>query len=215
MCEFLGAVLVGARVASTIKNGIISLTSFDGNAGVQLLAFTVALVVSASWLMVCTRLSWPVSTTYSIVSALAGVGVAVGGKDAVQWGWNGGKGLATIFAGFIIAPSIAAGFGAIIFLLAKYTVLERKNQMKAAFIMGPFFFFVAACVCTMSIVYKGAPNLKLDKLSGEVVAGAIVGTGGVVAILAALFWVPFVNQKVVKKDYSASCQASFPSKDRF
>lgn len=85
------AVLVGAKVAGTIKNGIISLSVFNKNAGVELLAFTVALSVSATWLMICTRLSWPVSTTYSIVSALAGVGVAVGGKDAVQWGWNGGK----------------------------------------------------------------------------------------------------------------------------
>lgn len=138
-CEFLGAVLVGARVASTIKNGIISLSDFNGNAGVQMLAFTCALVVSASWLMVCTRLSWPVSTTYSIVSALAGVGVAVGGADAVQWGWNGGKGLATIFAGFIIAPGISAGFGAILFLMAKYCVLTREDSIRAVFIAGPLY----------------------------------------------------------------------------
>lgn len=52
-----------------------------------------ALTCSAIWLMIATRNSWPVSTTYSIVSALAGVGVAVGGPKAVQWGWNGGKGL--------------------------------------------------------------------------------------------------------------------------
>ena len=98
ICEFLGAVLVGAKVASTIKNGIIELSSFQGNAQVQLLAFTCALTCSASWLMIATRNSWPVSTTYSIVSALAGVGVAVGGADSVQWGWNGGKGVGTIFA---------------------------------------------------------------------------------------------------------------------
>lgn len=145
LCEFLGAVLVGARVASTIKNGIISLSLFDGNAGVQMLAFTCALVTSASWLMICTRYSWPVSTTYSIVSALAGVGVAVGGKDAVQWGWNGGKGLATIFAGFLIAPGISAGFGAILFLLAKYCVLTRKDSIRAVFIAGPL------CVLSMDL----------------------------------------------------------------
>lgn len=65
----------------------------------QLLAFTCAIVASASWLMVCTRLSWPVSTTYSLISALIGVGVALGGTDSVKWGWEGGKGVATIFAG--------------------------------------------------------------------------------------------------------------------
>lgn len=48
--EFLGAVLVGAKVASTIKNGIISLSSFEGNAGVQLLAFTCEFWKASPWL---------------------------------------------------------------------------------------------------------------------------------------------------------------------
>lgn len=91
ICEFLGAVLVGAKVAGTIKNGIISLSVFRNNPGVEMLAFTCALVASATWLMIATRNKWPVSTTYSIVSALAGVGVALDGPKAVQWGWNGGK----------------------------------------------------------------------------------------------------------------------------
>lgn len=84
--EFAGAVSVGGRTASTIKKGvsaflvppgantqslsggelrpqIISPSAFQGDPGVQLLAFVCAIVASASWLMVCTRLSWPVSTT--------------------------------------------------------------------------------------------------------------------------------------------------------
>lgn len=84
--EFAGAVAVGARTADTIKSGvrtdpvprrptmhaderslaqIISASAFEGNAGVQLLAFVCAIVVSGTWLMICTRLSWPVSTTVS------------------------------------------------------------------------------------------------------------------------------------------------------
>lgn len=40
--ELLGALTVGARTADTIKNGIIPPDSFQGNAGVQMLAFTCA-----------------------------------------------------------------------------------------------------------------------------------------------------------------------------
>jgi solute carrier family 20 (sodium-dependent phosphate transporter) len=40
--ELVGALTVGARTASTIKNGIISPEAFQGNAGVQLLAFACA-----------------------------------------------------------------------------------------------------------------------------------------------------------------------------
>jgi sodium-dependent phosphate transporter len=101
--------------------------------------------------MIATRYSMPVSTTYSIVSALAGVGVALGGARSVQWGWNGGRGLGTIFAGFGIAPGIAGGFAAILYLGTKYAVLERKNSLKAGLWASPFYFYLITAVLTMSI----------------------------------------------------------------
>ena len=91
--EMLGALTVGARTADTIKNGIIPNGAFHGNAGVQMLAFTVALAAASSWVMWCTRHSAHVSSTYSLISAVAGVGVATAGASQVQWGWNKGKGL--------------------------------------------------------------------------------------------------------------------------
>lgn len=97
--EMLGAITVGARTADTIKNGIIKPEVFRGNAGVQMLAFTCALAAASSWVMWCTRHSAHVSSTYSLISAVAGVGVAVAGASQVQWGWNGGKGMGAIFAG--------------------------------------------------------------------------------------------------------------------
>lgn len=149
--EFLGAILAGSRVAGTIKNGIISLSVFQGKPEVELLAFACALVASATWLTIATRNAWPVSTTYSIVSALAGVGVALGGADAVQWGWNDGKGLGTIFAGFGIAPGIAAGFGAVIFLITKFAILKRANSVRAALIASPIYFFGVTAILTLTI----------------------------------------------------------------
>ncbi|WVQ79651.1 hypothetical protein IAT38_001751 [Cryptococcus sp. DSM 104549] len=202
ICEFLGGVLAGAKVAGTIKNGILSMSAFKNNPGVELLAFVCALSASATWLMIATRKSWPVSTTYSIVSALAGVGVALDGPKAVQWGWNNGKGLGTIFAGFVIAPGISAGFGAIVYLFTKYAVLTRANPTKAGLIASPIYFFTVAAILTMSIVYKGAPQLKLNKLPQTTIALAIVLTGLVIAILSLIFWLPFVHAKVIKKDYT-------------
>ncbi|ESK89691.1 sodium:inorganic phosphate symporter [Moniliophthora roreri MCA 2997] len=200
--EFLGAVLVGARVADTVKSGIIPLSVFRDNAGVQLLSFVCALVSSSIWLTIATRRSWPVSTTYSIVSAIAGVGVAVGGPNAPNWGWNGGKGLATIFAGLIIAPAISAGFGSAVYLLIKFIVLKREDPTKWALMTSPFFFFLVGAVCTMSIIYKGSPSLGIDKEGPETLAAAIVGTGAVIGLLSVVFWAPFVYAKVVKKDYT-------------
>ncbi|KAK1215995.1 hypothetical protein PQX77_021396, partial [Marasmius sp. AFHP31] len=200
--EFLGGVLVGARVAETIKSGIISSSIFQDNAGVQLLAFVCALVSSSVWLTIATRNSWTVSTTYSIVSAIAGVGVAVGGPNAPNWGWNDGKGLATIFAGLGIAPAISAVFGSAVYLLIKFVVLWREDPTRWALLTSPFFFFLVGSICTMSIIYKGAPSLNLKSLPDSTLAAAIVGAGAVIALLSLLFWAPFVHAKVVKKDYT-------------
>ncbi|OAA36825.1 Phosphate transporter [Metarhizium rileyi] len=198
--EMLGAITVGARTAETIKNGIIPNSAFQNNAGVQMLAFTCALAAASSWVMWCTRHSAHVSSTYSLVSAVAGVGVATVGASKVQWGWNDGKGLGAIFAGLGMAPVISGGFAATIFMLIKLVVHMRKNPVPWAVYTSPFFFLIAATICTLSIVYKGSPNLGLGKKPAWYIAAVTLGTGGGVAILAAIFFVPFVHAKVMKKD---------------
>ncbi|KAK4158902.1 putative phosphate permease [Cladorrhinum sp. PSN259] len=199
--EMLGAITVGARTAETIKNGIIPAAAFQNNAGVQMLAFTCALAAASSWVMWCTRHSAHVSSTYSLVSAVAGVGVATAGASKVQWGWNHGKGLGAIFSGLFMAPTISAAFGAIIFMLIKLVVHMRKNPVPWAVWTAPVWFLIAATVCTLSIVYKGSPNLGLNKKPSWYVASVTVGTGVGVALLAAIFFVPYVHAKVIKKDH--------------
>ena len=71
------------------QNGIIPISAFNGNTPVQLLAFTCAAAGAAIWVMWCTRHNAHVSSTYSLVSSIAGVGVATVGVKGVQWGWNG------------------------------------------------------------------------------------------------------------------------------
>ncbi|KAE9376587.1 phosphate transporter [Stipitochalara longipes BDJ] len=198
--EMLGAITVGARTADTIKNGIIPNSAFQGNAGVQMLAFTCALAAASTWVMWCTRHSAHVSSTYSLISAVAGVGVATAGASKVQWGWNNGKGLGAIFAGLGMAPVISGGFAATIFMLIKLVVHMRKNPVPWAVYTSPFFFLIAGTICTLSIVYKGSPNLGLNKKPAWYIAAVVLGTGGGLAILSAIFFVPYVQAKVIKKD---------------
>jgi solute carrier family 20 (sodium-dependent phosphate transporter) len=196
----LGAITVGARTADTIKNSIIPNTAFRDNAGVQMLAFTCALAAASSWVMWCTRHSAHVSSTYSLISAVAGVGIATVGAAQVQWGWNDGKGLGAIFAGLFMAPMISGGFAATIFMLIKLVVHMRKNPVPWAVFTSPFFFLIAGTICTLSIVYKGSPNLGLNKQPPWYIAAVTMGTGFGVALLAAIFFVPFVYSRVLKKD---------------
>ncbi|TKA83460.1 hypothetical protein B0A55_00571 [Friedmanniomyces simplex] len=185
-------------VFDTIKNGIIPTSAFKDNAGV--------LAAASTWVMWCTKHSAHVSSTYSLISAVAGVGVATAGASQVQWGWNGGKGLGAVFAGLGMAPAISAGFAGTIFILIKLVVHLRHNPVPWAVFTSPFFFLIAGTICTLSIVYKGSPNLGLNKKPSWYVAAVTMGTGGGVALLAALFFfVPFIYQRVVRKDQGVKC----------
>ncbi|KAM0753291.1 phosphate-repressible phosphate permease [Meredithblackwellia eburnea MCA 4105] len=198
--EMLGAITVGARTADTIKNGIIPNSAFKGDAGVQMLAFTCALAAASSWVMWCTRHSAHVSSTYSLISAVAGVGVATVGASKVQWGWNNGKGLGAIFAGLGMAPAISAGFGATIFMLIKVVVHMRADPVPWAVYTSPLWFLIAGTICTLSVVYKGSPKLGLNKKPAWYVASVTMGCGVGLAVLSAIFFLPYVYVKVVRKD---------------
>jgi sodium-dependent phosphate transporter len=200
--EMVGAITVGARSAETIKNGIIPPEAFKGDAAVQMLAFTCALAGASTWVMWCTRHSAHVSSTYSLISSIAGVGVATVGAKQVQWGWNKGKGLGAIFAGLGMAPAIAAGFGGTIFMLIKVVVHMRRNPTRVAVFTAPFFFLIAATICTLSVVYKGSPKLGLNKKPAWYIATVTLGTGAGVCILSALFFVPFIYCKVINRDHT-------------
>lgn len=99
-----------------------------------------------------------------------------------------------------MAPAISAGFAASIFMLVKLVVHMRRNPVPWAIYTWPFFFLIAGTICTLSIVYKGSPNLKLNKKPAWYIASLSLGVGGGLCILAAFFFVPYVHSRVLKRD---------------
>lgn len=99
-----------------------------------------------------------------------------------------------------MAPVAAAIFGAVTFLLIKGVVHMRRNPVPWAVWTSPFFFLIAGTVCALSIVYKGSPNLGLDKKPPSFIVAVSLGTGFGLALLSALFFVPWLHAKVIKRD---------------
>lgn len=202
ICEFLGAVLVGNRVSDTVRKKILSVDAFEDDPTVLMLGMAIALVGSSIWLSIATTIGMPVSTTHSIIGAVIGVGIASRGADHVIWGWEG---FAQIVASWFIAPCIAGAFGSIVFLIAKFGVLEIKDERKSirnALCLIPILVFITFCVLTMLIVWKGSPNLNLDDLSGGTTVGAIFGVGGVAFVLYMIFIFPVVSRKILHNDWT-------------
>lgn len=197
--EFAGAVLVGSRVADTIRNKILDVTRFESQPAVLMLGMMCALIGSSTWLSVATRMGLPVSTTHCIVGGVIGVGIATLGGNGVVWGW---KGVSQVFAAWFIAPCIAGAFGVIIFTVTKYAVLKRKDSLRAGLWMIPAYFAITSGILTMVIVWKGAPSLDLDDWTGGQIAGCVLGVAFGVVALYGIFLLPFLHRRLVQEDWT-------------
>lgn len=97
--SFLGAIFLGSKVIKTIGKGIVPLDRLDPQIGI-LIALS-ACFGAGTWILISTLRGLPVSTTHSIVGAVAGAGLAV--LAPVVW-----KKLLDIFLCWILTP-IGAG----------------------------------------------------------------------------------------------------------
>ena len=80
--EFLGAVLAGGQVTSTIRKGIIDPSSIVNSPEILVYGMLASLLAAGVWLMIASAKGWPVSTTHSIVGALIGFAIySVGVKE--------------------------------------------------------------------------------------------------------------------------------------
>ncbi len=89
--EVSGAVLAGGEVTETVKSGIVDLDALHVDPLHFALIMMAALLGAAAWLLLATRMGWPVSTTHSIVGGIVGAALTLGfylnlgGTDMVQW----------------------------------------------------------------------------------------------------------------------------------
>jgi PiT family inorganic phosphate transporter len=171
ICEFAGAVLVGAHVTDTVRKGIVDpsvISALPGMAPVDaaamlIIGMTVSLLSAALWLNYSSWAGMPVSTTHSIVGAVAGFGIVAAGYDAVNWGKMG-----QIVASWFISP--VAG-GAMAFLLFKFisrAILGQHRPVRAARKYVPYIVFLVFFVVTLATIYKGLKHVigGLEWMSG-------------------------------------------------
>jgi len=117
---FLGAFLQGGYVTKTIGKGIVPIDQLSKDLGLYLAL--VAMFSACAWVVLATYWRMPISTSHSIVGAVAGAGLSIGAP--VRW-----KALLDIFICWIFTPVGAAVLGYIIYRLLKnsfYRVIPRK-----------------------------------------------------------------------------------------
>ena len=86
VCEFSGAVLFGGAVTETIRKGIADVAAYEREPEVLMYGMMCVLLAVGLWLLVATKLGFPVSTTHSTVGAVVGMSMVARGASSVYWG---------------------------------------------------------------------------------------------------------------------------------
>ena len=130
--EVSGAVIAGGDVTETVRSGIVDLDAFS----VQPLDFAFimmsALLGAALWLLVATKMGWPVSTTHSIVGGIVGAAVTLGlvtgtgGFEMVQWGEIG-----KIALSWVVSPILGGLVAYVLFSAIKRYILVYNEEADA------------------------------------------------------------------------------------
>ncbi len=165
ICEFAGAVLVGAHVTDTVRKGIVDPALLAAMPGMQpgeasalmVIGMTAALLCAAFWLNFSSCFGMPVSTTHSIVGAIAGFGIVAAGWQSVNWGK-----MSQIVASWFISP-LAGGLMA--FILFKYiskAILGQNQPARAAKKHIPLIVFLLMSVVCLATIYKGMKHVIGD-----------------------------------------------------
>jgi len=162
ICEFAGAVLVGSHVTETIRKGIVdpsALASMPGMlegepAALLVIGMSAALLSAAIWLNFATWTGMPVSTTHSIVGAVAGFGIVAAGIGSVNWGKMG-----QIVASWVISPLAGGLMAFILFKIISKLILGQEKPVKAAIKVTPYIVFFLAMVVTLATIYKGFKHI--------------------------------------------------------
>lgn len=126
VAEIAGAVLAGHAVTHRLADGIVQVGLLDNGARAQVMMLA-ALIGAAAWITIATAASLPVSTSHSIVGAIAGAGLTAAGTGALSWG-----GILVIALAWVVTPFAAALLAGSLLALLRIRVAEAPDRGRAA-----------------------------------------------------------------------------------
>lgn len=155
--EFSGAFFVGSHVSETVRKGIVDTQSFTNQPMLLVYGMLAAMLAAAAWLQFASYYGWPISTTHSIVGAIIGFGVVVGGVSAVHW-----EKVGTIALSWVISPLLSGTIAFFLFSFIRRQVFESARPVLKAKQLTPYLVFFVFSILSLVMVFKGLKNLHLD-----------------------------------------------------
>lgn len=202
--EFAGAVLAGGEVTSTIRRDIVASSYVVGEPELLIYGMLAALLAAGTWLLVASRMGWPVSTTHSIVGAIVGFAVVALGIDSVEWARVG-----TIVASWVISPLIAGVIAYFIFNSIQWSILLRPDPLVCARRYAPLYIFVTVTLISLVTMFKGLSHVGFALSTMECYVVALC-FGAVVALIGRWFVLRIpVDEKAERRFHYATVERVF------
>lgn len=179
--EFCGAFFLGGSVSETVESGIVNPAIFEGNMGDYVFGMLASLLAAGVWLQIASFFGWPVSTTHSIVGAVLGFGIVLGGAESIYWGEIG-----SIAVSWIVSPILGGSLAFLIFSIIRKKILYQANPIQSAKKLTPYLVFLIFAVLTLIILFNGLSNLRLTFSAIEVIGLALLAgvvTGAISLLL--------------------------------
>lgn len=195
ICEFLGAMLLGASVTSTIRKKMIDGDMYTDEPDVLMFGMLTALVSASFMMAVANFFALPISTTHTIIGSIVGFSIAAKGFESVIWGTVG-----LIFVSWAAAPTITGIFGALVFWFIRRFVLRSANPYERSVAIYPITIFLAVGLDLFMVLYKaGKNNPQIKKWGLAFQIPTAFGISGVLAILFYFIVGPFLERRITAK----------------
>ena len=185
--EFSGAFFVGGHVSETVRKGIIDTQSFNDQPMLLAYGMLAAMLAAAAWLQFASFYGWPISTTHSIVGAIIGFGMVVGGVSSVHWGK-----VVAIASSWVISPVLSGTIAFFLFGLIRRYVFDSATPVLKAKQLTPYLVFFVFSILSLVLVFKGLKNLHLDLPLTQ--ALLLAGGVGLVAAVVSHFLVKRIQE---------------------
>ena len=154
--EFTGAVLAGGEVTSTIRKGIVDQSMIADSPELLIFGMLASLLAAGTWLLIASRMGWPVSTTHSIVGAIIGFAVIGIGFESVKWDQ-----VSSIAMSWIASPLISGVFAFLIFNSVQRLILSRPDPLERARRYVPMYIFATVFLLSLVTMFKGLKHIGL------------------------------------------------------
>ncbi|MCW9715098.1 inorganic phosphate transporter [Avibacterium sp. 21-594] len=154
--ECAGAYLAGGEVTETIKSGVLNPIEYVATPEILALGMMAALFSSGLWLLIASRMGWPVSTTHTIIGAIIGFGLITVGPNSIDW-----SAIRNIVGSWFITPVIAGVVAYGIFFSTQKLIFDTEKPLRNAQKYGPYYMGLTIFILSVVTMIKGLKHVGL------------------------------------------------------